>query len=196
MSAELIQEFLESSSDLEKLRFQLAFHCAPVLKGIKASNILVIPNSSWQPLLSLVRTIPVSCICLHRGADKCVVLLFRYHLLERHLHRAEIQDFLKEYGYTDTWISLILKRLKHRYAVYSSSHSDFPHELGALLEYPLHDVIGFIDNKGQNCLLSGYWKVYREPEKALERFRLYDRAREELAMAAISGTLPPLAGRN
>ena len=57
-------------------------------------------------------------------------------------------------------------------------------------------MIGFIDNKGQNCLLSGYWKVYREPEKALERFRLYDRAREELAMAAISGPLPPLAGRN
>ena len=36
----------------------------------------------------------------------------------------------------------------------------FPHEIGIFLGYPLDDVVGFIENRGQNCKCCGLWKVY------------------------------------
>ena len=44
--------------------------------------------------------------------------------------------------------------------------------------YPLADVEGFIRNAGRDYLLSGYWKVYHDPDRARELFRAYDRARD------------------
>ena len=48
------------------------------------------------------------------------------------------------------------------------------------LQYPLEDVTSFVENRGKNFLLSGYWKVYHNIEKAKEIFTSYDKAKEEL----------------
>ena len=37
------------------------------------------------------------------------------------------------------------------------------------------DVIGFIENHGQNCLCSGVWKVYTNPEAAAGAFRKFSK---------------------
>lgn len=36
----------------------------------------------------------------------------------------------------------------------------FPHEIGVFLDYPLADVIGFIEHGGKNCKCCDVWKVY------------------------------------
>ena len=53
------------------------------------------------------------------------------------------------------------------------SCGSFPHEIGIFLGYPLDDVLGFIENKGENCLFCGFWKVYSEPERARRTFEKY-----------------------
>ena len=50
--------------------------------------------------------------------------------------------------------------------------SDFPHEIGLFLGYPIEDVVGFIRYAGKGCKLSGLWKVYGDAEAAS---RLFDR---------------------
>ena len=52
---------------------------------------------------------------------------------------------------------------------------DFPHEIGVFLGYPLHDVIGFIENRGQNYSCCGHWKCYGDADRAQRTFDVYKR---------------------
>ena len=50
----------------------------------------------------------------------------------------------------------------------------FPHEIGLFLDYPLPDVVGFIEQGGKNCKYCGIWKVYSnecETKALFDRFR-------------------------
>lgn len=49
----------------------------------------------------------------------------------------------------------------------------FPHEIGFFLGYPYDDVLGFIENNGQNELAFGAWKVYANLPQALSTFSRY-----------------------
>ena len=59
----------------------------------------------------------------------------------------------------------------------------FPHEIGFFLGYPYADVVGFIDNGGQNYLAVGLWKVYDDVEAALATFARYRRCTSALQAA-------------
>ena len=48
--------------------------------------------------------------------------------------------------------------------------AEFPHEIGIFLGYPLHDVVGFIENRGQNFTCCGCWKSYGDPDAAQKHF--------------------------
>ena len=89
--------------------------------------------------------------------------------LARDLQQPGVAAFLAHCGYTGTAPAACLDVLRRKLAV----SSDFPHEIGLFLGYPLGDVIGFIENHGQNCLCSGVWKVYTNPEAAAGAFRKF-----------------------
>ena len=55
--------------------------------------------------------------------------------------------------------------------------SEFPHEIGAFLGYPAHDIYGFINHKDRGCLLVGEWRVYEDAEGAVHLFDKYKRCR-------------------
>lgn len=51
--------------------------------------------------------------------------------------------------------------------------SEFPHEIGIFLGYPLEDVEGFMYHKEEGCKCIGFWRVYGDEKKARETFRSY-----------------------
>lgn len=61
--------------------------------------------------------------------------------------------------------------------------SEFPHEIGFFLGYPYEDVIGFIENRGQNYLEVGPWKVYANQNQARRTFARYRRCTRIYARA-------------
>ena len=61
-----------------------------------------------------------------------------------------------------------IRELRHRL----KDSTEFPHEIGLFLGYPIEDVVGFIRYAGKGCKLSGLWKVYGDAEAAS---RLFDR---------------------
>lgn len=61
--------------------------------------------------------------------------------------------------------------------------SEFPHEIGFFLGYPYEDVIGFIENRGQNYLEVGPWKVYANQSQARRTFARYRRCTRIYARA-------------
>ena len=76
---------------------------------------------------------------------------------------------LEQYDYPIHSLSACLDHLDKR-----MEETDFPHEIGIFLGYPLSDVLGFINN--ETCCCMGAWKVY-SPKKAeyfKSLFKLFD----------------------
>lgn len=180
MSAEQILDFLSKSGLRDRILFKIGFQCAPVIKGIKASNLVVVQKDGWQQIKDILLNNGVEVLVLCRLENRDVLFLFRKELLEARLKDKAIQTFLLEYGYDRFSLREVLNKLKERYCDYALKRSDFPHEMGIFLGYPIWDVEGFIENKGGHCLYSGYWKVYANPDWARRLFKVYDQVRDEV----------------
>lgn len=187
MSAEMMAAFLDQCSPESRLKFLVANHCAPVLKGIKASNVMSAKRGTWNSLVGVLKGSGILCVLLSNQGKREILLLYRYEKLREHLERAPVKRFLNGCGYEDTSVAAVIVQLRGQYARYERSRQDFPHELGVILEYPVEDVEGFIRNKGKNCLLEKYWKVYHNREQAQEVFARYDRVREQAMEEVIAG---------
>ena len=189
MSTEAMMQFLDRCDEDSRFRFRVVSHCAPVLKGIKISNIISIECGSFKKLCAALKGSRIICISLFSDKKREVLLLFRYRDMENYLRKKDIREFLRRYGYTDFSLTRVIRRLRERYAAYADGQIGFPHELGVILGYPLSDVEGFIRNQGKGCLLEKYWKVYSEPQKAARLFARYDRAKETAMQEVVEGYL-------
>lgn len=187
MPAEAMLTFLNNCTPEGKLGFQVATQCAPVLKGIKVSNLITVPPGTWNRIRLYLGKSRVICVSLYADSDKEILFLYRDEMLAQLLQQGKVWRFLQQYGYQTSLISDTLTRLRRRYQRYASLGDEFPHELGVLLEYPVEDVEGFINNRGQNSLMARYWKVYHDQVYAERMFRLYDEAREKALEEILKG---------
>ena len=128
-------------------------HCAPTLASLKAANLF---NA-----------------CCEEG-ENIDLQISRWNQLMNPKGVKLLARFLEKYGYENTEPEQCLALLKKRF----EASEDFPHEIGIFLDYPLGDVIGFIQNGGQNYKCSGCWKVYCNECEALKMFQKYHKCRE------------------
>ncbi len=187
MPAEIMLTFLNSSNLEAKLRFRVANHCGPVLKNVKAANAMAVQAGTWSKLWKTLKGSPVRCIPLYMDGNKELLLFYRHERLEAHLKEKKNKEFLNCCGYLDVSVAPVIRRLKKRYEDYVLRGEEFPHELGIVLEYPVEDVKGFIENQGKNCLMERYWKVYHNIEQAKATFARYDEAKEQAMEEIIAG---------
>lgn len=161
----------------------LAYQCAPALAGIKPANIAActkakIPSAADEierlnrQLNSSGIYIDILCKCEKR----VLFMVYRREKLAAYLSRPEIKAFLADCGYPKNfsvgeYIEFLRLRLRGK---------AFPHEIGAFLGYPLHDIYGFINHKDEGCLLTGEWKVYAEADKAKTLFGRYRACRRAI----------------
>jgi len=187
MPTELLLDYLAKSNRWKKMQFQMVYQCAPVLKGVKASNTITFPKGMWEKTKN---TLAGTCVCwlrLAAGGKKDVILIYRREWLENILAKEEVQKFIREFGYDQLIVESVLERLQLRYREYMDGNGEFPHEMGTFLQYPLGDVKAFIAFEGKNSLLSGYWKVYSNPKEAQRIFWLYDCIRDKAAKEFMNG---------
>ena len=157
----------------------LAVHSAPALLGVKCANLFSLQVSECSPseyATEFERRSGLRMRILCRCRERVLVYVYQPLLLDIQLSQSYVTAFLTQYGYMpDMSTEEMLVRLSERMRCGS-----FPHEIGIFLGYPLPDVQGFIGNKGKNCLLCGYYKVYSDPEQAQRTFANYDRCRDIL----------------
>lgn len=187
MSADVYFSYLNRCPAHAKLSFCVASQCAPVLKGIKASNMITMEAGTWRILRKVFKNSKIICIPLWLGEDKDVLLLYRYGHLTKLLKDESVIRFLRGCGCDRTDTASVIIRLRLKYQEYMSGRLPFPHELGVILEYPVEDVESFIVNGGKNCLFTSYWKVYHNRERAEQIFRLYDEARRTAIEEVLKG---------
>ena len=173
--------------DVHSIPLQLALQCAPVISGIKISNLLTIPAKSLRELSAVLKKTELSFRILYPGRERLVMLIYRETELKEYLEREEVMAFIYKCGYETSDISKIFPVFVKRYMRYMELKQDFPHELGLFLGYPIEDVEGFIKENGKNYLYSGYWKVYKDAELKIRLFKNYERVQTEIVRLLYEG---------
>lgn len=154
-------------------------HCSPTLAGLKIGNLftysylkdntLTAELKGWNDRLNCKG---VYFVILSKTDSRALIYVYRKKYLERELSKLETISFLAENKYDSTgctnvedFIECLSKRLQES--------SEFPHEIGVFLGYPLDDIKEFIKNKGAKSKCVGYWKVYKNVNTAKKVFAKY-----------------------
>lgn len=170
------------------VEIQASLQCAPLLTGLKISNLLHVREDQKAEVFRLFEDSPISCHVLYEWENRVSILLYRKELLCRYLKQERVKTLMENFGYQEINPEDILRGLAARYQAHIEGNELFPHEIGLLLGYPPEDVVGFIENEGRNFLCSGYWKVYGDANRAKRVFAAYDRAREAVIRMAGNGS--------
>ena len=176
------QETLDivQETDWKDIEMQIAFHCAPLIAGLKLSNLLMIRNRDLDRVTGILKRAGISYFVVAATNRKAAVLLFDRKRLEAYLKKQNVWKIFQDMGYQNDSMGKILYAFRLRYEGYLMQNREFPHEMGLLLGYPVEDVEGFIRNGGENCLYIGYWKVYENLSEKMMLFHEFERAREIL----------------
>ena len=152
-------------------------YCAPTLAGLKVGNLFSykIENIMQfaKSIVSLKKILVLkglNIVVLNIKNNVALIYIYRVKMLKHILSDNNIKEFLTIYGYKSFTIDECIKVLK----VHLKNES-FPHEIGVFLGYPLHDIEGFISNKGKNCECVGCWKAYHKIEEAKKVFKKYNK---------------------
>lgn len=176
------QEVLDivKGMDFKQIETQLAFQCAPLIAGLKTSNLLIIPKENVPKVKRILNRTVLSYFILYVGEEKTILLVYDASSLGEYLGRKKVKNLLLQWGYEENGMRVWLYLLRERYTKYVEERVNFPHEMGLFLGYPVEDVVGFIENSGKNSLYSGYWKVYGDVSEKIKLFEKFDMAKENL----------------
>lgn len=158
--------------------FDLASLCAPTLAGLKPASLFRYQPGAGQSGSAMAaawhaalcdRGVAVRVLknCPRTGA--VLVYVYRSAQMDTLLKNCDVLHFLQSEGYRPGTADALLTQLSQRLCC----EGDFPHEVGIFLGYPLADVVGFIQNHGQNFTVCGHWKVYTDPAAAQQQFARY-----------------------
>lgn len=178
---------IKQTADLERtMSLALAMNCAPLLKGSKAANVMTVTLQEFNMIKYIMRGIDISYYLLKTRGDKFIIYMYRKDALMKYLSRPEVREFLEEYGYDTDSFSMMLVRLSVRSKEFCNGN-EFPHEIGAFLEYPIEDIRGYLANNGEKFLYTGYWRVYHNVEHTKKLFRQFDEERESSVREVLQG---------
>lgn len=177
--------------DITAAENQMALHCAPFIMGLKPSNLLMLQSSQTDDVQKLLRQAGTDCFLLYKGAVKSALLLYHGSWLKDYLNESDVCKILVQLGYRGLSFPDMLAVFAGRYQACMNGFREFPHEMGLFLGYPPKDVTGFIENRGENCIFAGYWKVYDRPLEKRRLFQKFDQAKEALLRLIAEVTLFP-----
>lgn len=164
----------------------MIYNSAPTLAGLKIGTIISVPEKCSAFLTDRtidnlngkfnIKGLHFKILC--RCPKQQLLYIFRKERLGRYILDEKVATFLLQHGYKNTEdIEGSLCHLSQRL----TQKDRFPHELGIFLGYPLEDVKGFIENKGNNAKLCGEWKVYSNVAVARQLFKKYTDCRYDYA---------------
>lgn len=150
------------------LEQSLITHCAPTLAGLKTAGLFCFSYTSESMLQAELRRcrlalgnkgVRIRVLRRHRG--RALLYVYRPAKLRQDFQKPGVAPFLQRMGYA-LQPEIALGQLEQRLA----RRPGCPHEIGLFLGYPLADVVGFMENGGENCKYTGCWKVYSNVAEA------------------------------
>lgn len=179
-------------TEFESLLIQ---HCSPTLLGIKQANLFSFEKEKLHNYIAEIQNynqrlnpLDIYIEVLYCCPKRIFIMVYHKAKMLHYLQAPAVSRFLEKEGYpVQPGLSCnfrkVLTHLKYR----TNNYSEFPHEIGFFLGYPVEDVFCFIYQKGQNYKFFGYWKVYGNESKAKKLFRQYENCRNILWKKVTSG---------
>ncbi len=156
-------------------------HCAATLAGHKCGSLFSFQGAPGEDVRTNLEQANAALgekgvrACLLRACEKrALVYVYRPSMLAERLSRPDAQAFLRAQGYEDFTVPGALDTL----CGHMRPGEEFPHEIGVFLDYPLSDVIGFIEHRGCRFQCAGCWKAYSNVAEAQRLFALYRKCTE------------------
>lgn len=153
----------------------------PVILGSKPAEIVNIPGSSEEKIMKIyqIKSFFSNCckvkfivINTHDGGKR--VLFINEKSLEKVLSNKRSINFLKFMGYSNhDGINGYMKEL-----ILRLESTDFPHEIGVFLGYPLKDVLGFMGYGNKELVEVKNWRIYGDKEVSYEVYNSFLRDKE------------------
>lgn len=173
--------------DRRQVELQIVLQCAPTLAGLKISNLLILPRELEHSARYALGHIGLIGYRLAYDRQRVVMLVFKKEMLVTYIQKDEVRKFLKNFGYGSEGFGAALALFQRRYEEFVEQRENFPHEMGVFLGYPLCDVKGFIENKGNGFVLAGYWKVYGNVYHTRRLFKLFDDMKDDMVCMLSKG---------
>ncbi len=155
-------------------------HCSPTLASIKTANLFGFstdgiknPQAHLEAWSKSLSSKGIEIIKLKEENNRMLVYVCRKSKLAEDFAKPGVWEFMQKYGYESLDVDYAINLLKNKL----SERTEFPHEIGMFLGYPLGDVIGFIENAGKNSKCVGCWKVYCNECQAMKTFALFEKCR-------------------
>lgn len=165
-------------------------HSAPTLAGIKVGNLFSYRFANREEFINdikirnnMLNSKGIFVKILKINEDFALVYVFRKNKLIQTLKRNEIREFLKERGYISMEINEIFKNLQKNLL-----ESEFPHEIGVFLGYPLSDIKSFIEDRGANAKYVGCWIAYTNENNAKKISERYKKCTKVFCKRFAQGT--------
>lgn len=178
-------------TEFEKM---LIYNCSPTLLGLKASSLFSCSKEKqlYEQLNrynKILNPFNIYFKILYEYKNRVHILFYHRKKLLNYLQNKKVSEFLEKFGYPknngqEKYIENILLFLKQR----TKNFNEFPHEIGFFLDYPVDDVIEYINQNGKNFKLCGYWKVYTNEEEAKRKFICYKKCRDFICKKVTTGT--------
>ena len=171
---------INEKDNVEYMKHIVSYFVSPIITGIKPASTISLSNNkdiynTWKIHgEELLKQLKLESIVLKDTNEVAIVLIYDRKLLERHLKIEKNKNFLCSLGYDkEAKLDNCLECLKMKF-----SEVEFPNESGIFLGIPIEEVFGFINK--QDCILSGYFKVYENSDRAQKVFKLYENSKRAI----------------
>lgn len=116
----MCQEVLKMVQGMEQknIEIKLAIQCAPLITGIKISNLLIVSKSDAESMPYILRKTGLVFFKLTEMKDKVTFLVFRRQELASYLEDSRVKKMLRENGYEDLSLKGILYTFMRHYQSY------------------------------------------------------------------------------
>lgn len=185
------------TGERECLASYLALEAAEVIGGAKPANLINLLD--WERPCgrniyrlwlkhgqTLLAQSGLASFELAPRENSVLLLIYHPQRLAAYLETPKVANFLRCAGYRQlAALEETLQELLSR-----CSASDFPHEIGAFLGYPLKDVAGFMGWVKLPVTHQGPWKIYGDPSTSLNIVAACRGCRESMARRLREGENP------
>ena len=104
---------LLKNMDKKDVELQLALQCAPVITGIKVSNLFIIDKNKVDEVYNIIDETDISAYFLYEDAAKANILLYRKNELQQYLFQKENRQFVRKLGYDSVILMNCCRNLQY-----------------------------------------------------------------------------------
>ena len=100
--------------ELGDVELQMALQCAPVITGVKVSNLLNIELSGYRQMVEILKDSDICMYTLGATCGRVNVFIYNAAKLRAFVQRDDVQRLMSELGYEDMELSEISAVLKEQ----------------------------------------------------------------------------------